>query len=424
MLFRNLKIFGKSLVICGYEYIRYKLNYINENELLNNISTKLSRMNILYTKILQWVINDNIYMDDNLKRNFEMFIENVEYTDDDIDYGIIINMLNNERIKLDSTVPIKSGTISLVYKAKLDNKDVIIKLRKKNIEAKLEEAVDYFNFLGKICNYIPIVKNFNLDRLINRNKGKLMMQIDFAQEAENTELFYYNFKDDDEIIIPKIYKNYTLDYGNVLVMDYIEGKNAFDIIKTDKLEYTDILYQFLFKCMFNYNTFHGDLHPGNLFFIEEGGKKKLGVIDFGIIREFENGPKYKICNILKYINEAEYNKLFKYIIDHVVEVIDNKITIENDKIEIVDKLIKLQKENNMLTKNIKAMDVYYLNNCLMNYNLVLSMDFSEVFLYLSSMYSLLYILQEGFNDDLFKHSFKRYCTNNLHLIMEIANEIN
>ena len=43
--------------------------------------------------------------------------------------------------------------------------------------------------------------------------------------------------------------------------------------------------------------------------------------------------------------------------------------------------------------------------------MVLNNKFSRVFLILSSMYSLLYMLQDDTNGEVFKECFKNYCNN-------------
>ena len=84
--FKNSILLIKSIYIIFIEYSKYKLNITNQIETFNNITNRLSNLNILYTKILQWIINDTIYFNDDIKKNFEKFTDNVKYDDSDIDY--------------------------------------------------------------------------------------------------------------------------------------------------------------------------------------------------------------------------------------------------------------------------------------------------------------------------------------------------
>ena len=218
--FKNSILLLKSLYICFLEYGKYKLNIINNVEVINNITTKLSNLNILYTKLLQWIINDTIYFNNEIKKNFEQFTDNVHYDESDIDHTSLLELVNNNKnIKLVSLKPIKSGTISVVYRGILDdNKPIIIKVLKKNIYEKLVESINFFKLLGKISKYIPYISKFNLNNVINNNSNQLLLQTNFIIEANNIEVFYNNFKDNTNIIIPNVYKQFTVENNNIIVI--------------------------------------------------------------------------------------------------------------------------------------------------------------------------------------------------------------
>jgi predicted unusual protein kinase regulating ubiquinone biosynthesis (AarF/ABC1/UbiB family) len=140
----------------------------------------------------------------------EAFLNNT-YNKSDIDYISLIKTLNNQDIKLLSFDPIKSGTVSLIYKGLLNDKEIVIKVMRNNIRERLIESIEYFIFLGQISRYIPYIKEFNIDSMIKDNREKIMSQLDFNREINNIENFYENFKDNNKIIIPKVYKNYSID---------------------------------------------------------------------------------------------------------------------------------------------------------------------------------------------------------------------
>ena len=93
--FKNTILLIKSIYIVSIEYVRYKLKINNEVETFNNITTRLSNLNILYTKFLQWIINDAIYTNEEIKKSLEKFTDNVEYQESDIDYISLLQLINN-----------------------------------------------------------------------------------------------------------------------------------------------------------------------------------------------------------------------------------------------------------------------------------------------------------------------------------------
>ena len=81
--------------------------------------------------------------------------------------------------------------------------------------------------------------------------------------------------------------------------------------------------------------------------------------------------------------------------------------------EDADLYYRIQKKYNILYATIKADDIYYINKELKEYNLILSLEFSKLFLFISSMYSLLYIIRHNSKDGLFEIVFNEYCENHV-----------
>jgi predicted unusual protein kinase regulating ubiquinone biosynthesis (AarF/ABC1/UbiB family) len=252
LLFNNIILLLQSVYIVGVEYTKYKLNINNNIQAFKNVTNRLSNLNILYTKILQWVVNDSVFENKEMKKILENFTDNVKYEESDIDYTTLLDLVNNNNIKLESLKPIKSGTLSLVYKGILnDETSVIIKILKNNIKYKLEESIKYFIFLSKISKYIPYINECNLDKIVVDINSNLILQINFDQEVKNTNKFYEYFKDNKNIVIPKVYDEYTLQYSNLIVMNYINGSNIYSVDENiEKLEYLKILYEFMFEFLY------------------------------------------------------------------------------------------------------------------------------------------------------------------------------
>ena len=395
--FKNSILLIKSIYIIFIEYSKYKLNITNQIETFNNITNRLSNLNILYTKILQWIINDN-----------------VKYDDSDIDYISLLELINTHDIKLLSLKPVKSGTISIIFKGILNNnKPVIIKMIKKNIQIKLIESIEFFKLLGGITKYIPYISQFNLDALIRDNSKELLLQTNFTKEAENIEIFYNNYKDNENIVIPMVYKNITLSNNNVIIMDYIEGISAYSVKHEEKDNYSRILYNFIFESIFKFEIFHGDLHPGNILFIKDNDNYKIGIIDYGIIGKINSDLKQSICIFFKRLIEKKYDTVFNIVLDKLTEPINNNTIEKYSKDKIINELTIMQKKHNILVSSIKANDVYYINKVLKEHNLVLSLDFSKLFLFISSMYSLLYIIRHNIDDGMFEAVFNDYCNTHI-----------
>jgi hypothetical protein len=66
---------------------------------------------------------------------------------------------------------------------------------------------------------------------------------------------------------------------------------------------------------------------------------------------------------------------------------------------------------------MKATDIYHMNEVLKEYDLKLSLGFSKIFLFMGSMYSLLYILQEKIDGEIFQHVFNEYTSKHIYVYL-------
>ena len=108
-----------------FQYVKFRLNIIDNNKMIKNICNDLSKTNIFYLKCFQWGIQDIYDIDEELMSYFKRFYDNVPYSEDDIDFEIfnkISNYVNKENINFsfNSLIPIKSGVVALVFKGKLN----------------------------------------------------------------------------------------------------------------------------------------------------------------------------------------------------------------------------------------------------------------------------------------------------------------
>ncbi|MBU1708384.1 MAG: AarF/ABC1/UbiB kinase family protein [Proteobacteria bacterium] len=113
----------------------------------------------------------------------------------------------------------------------------------------------------------------------------LKLEADYEKEAEFLQKALDIFKEHDEIVVPKYYKDYST--SRVLTMDYLPGKHLQDFIKDDPTQelrnhFGELISVALMRLTYHSNTFYADPHPGNFLMMDDG---RLGFIDFGCHRE-------------------------------------------------------------------------------------------------------------------------------------------
>ena len=193
-------------------YIIYKLsNKTPEdyNNMVKNITIKISTKNIFFTKIFQAFANNNNLVDKDLFNYFITYTDNVRYDTNEIDYDGLYDLINiatkhGDDLTLDSDIPIKSGNIALVYTGKLNGKNIVIKYRRNNITEKFNKSMNELRLLVNISKKMPYLCDLNIDDLFEENLEIMINQLDFLNEVKNIEIFYEKFKDVNTICIPKV----------------------------------------------------------------------------------------------------------------------------------------------------------------------------------------------------------------------------
>jgi len=183
--------------------------------------------------------------------------------------------------------PIASASLSQVHFAVLKSGEkVVLKVQRPYVKTevlndlkKLEEILVFFKFF-----FPKKEKRTNLFNGFKEFKRYTVQELDFAHEGEIIERFRNNFAGWDDILFPKIYSNYSTE--KLLILEQVAGLRLKEVIQKlskEKKEKLNIrLAEMELKMFISDGLFHADLHPGNIFFKEDG---KIVLLDFGMYGE-------------------------------------------------------------------------------------------------------------------------------------------
>jgi len=127
--------------------------------------------------------------------------------------------------------------------------------------------------------------------------GFLCVQADFTTEAHNLSIFRQNFAGHSDVVIPKVFHPWVS--SNVLVMSFEEGESLSTLVGTkmaddeeklpwqspekDKKEAWGQIVDSFWAMVFKHRFVHGDLHPGNILWQTQRGRRpRLVLIDCGL----------------------------------------------------------------------------------------------------------------------------------------------
>ena len=373
------------LFIFGTELIIYAL-FNDYMLLIDRLTMRLSSINILCVKVFQAFASNNSLIDDETNNKLLQFTDNAPWNCSDIILHDLIEVANKYKLylKLGYEIPINSGMISLVFKAYKSNnylEPVIIKMKRNNIEQKLNDSIDNLLFLIYILSFIPIINKYQISEVVNKNIEIIRHQTDFLKEVDNMNRIKTNCKNIKYVKIPLADRKITEEYPNCIVMEYIKGIKINQIQKDDYEGFAKQIIKFGFVTTIVHGVTHGDLHGGNILFIKDDEDKKypykLGVIDFGIIYELESQYKGLVFDMLTQMfestpRESAIKLLNSGIIDPpgILEQIPKK-DYENIiafTTEIIDETINNSKKANQVQiyKFISKLKDYLNNSILSN----------------------------------------------------------
>ena len=297
---RHVWFLLNTLWIIFSEYLIYMV-FRDYPCFIYRVTTNLASINILYVKAFQAVALNNNLISESINNQLIRFTDNAPWNYDDLDFFTLVQISDELNLEFRDGFenPINSGMISLVFKVykRETNEPVIVKIKRANIDRKLEEAIEDLLYVIDILSFIPFFKKYQISQTIRNCVDIISVQTDFDIEVKNMNIIKRNCRKLKYVQIPSARKEVTDTYPNVIVMDYIEGVPIHKIDPADYEPFAKLVMKFGLVTALMHGITHGDLHSGNILFIKDDNTYKIGVIDFGIVYEIEETYKNVLFQI-------------------------------------------------------------------------------------------------------------------------------
>ncbi|RMG98244.1 MAG: AarF/ABC1/UbiB kinase family protein [Deltaproteobacteria bacterium] len=193
--------------------------------------------------------------------------------------------------------PLAAASIAQVHRATLTcGRKVVFKVQRPGIRRKIESDTSIMLALAsQLEDAFDEARAMDVVGVVQGFAKSILQEIDFRIEARNLERFRHNFREHANVVFPAVESD--LSTSEVLCMEYIEGRKFSDLIEAgeDIRPWVDTYFDGAYKMLFIDGFFHGDLHPGNVFVLDEG---KLAVIDCGMVGRLSPSMQDKIIEIL------------------------------------------------------------------------------------------------------------------------------
>ncbi len=176
--------------------------------------------------------------------------------------------------------PVASASLAQVHRAVLkDGRVCAVKVQYPGIERIVDIDLANMTFFIGLLNKLDRSMDYRF--IAEEMRKNIPLELDFINEGHNAERIAADFADVDDVIVPKIYWEYTS--RRVLTMEYIDGVKVTDAAGLERMgvdasDVAKILVYAFAEMIINHGFFHADPHPGNLF-VQPG--PKLVLLDFG-----------------------------------------------------------------------------------------------------------------------------------------------
>ncbi len=183
-----------------------------------------------------------------------------------------------------SPIPLASASLAQVHKARLrDGRLVAVKVQYPDIAAVIDLDLRNFTFFINLLSRLE--RGFDFRVILREVRRYVPLELDFVHEGKNAERMAQNFARRDDVLVPRIYWEYTT--SRVLVMEYMEGIKITDVealreAGIDTREVAQKLTEIYCQQVLLDGFFHADPHPGNLL-VQPG--PKIVFLDFGLAKD-------------------------------------------------------------------------------------------------------------------------------------------
>ena len=213
--------------------------------------------------------------------------------------------------------PYAAGSIAQVHRAKLaSGTPVILKIRRPGIEAKIDADLRIIEHVAHLVEHeIPEVRRYRPVQIVGQLRGSLERELDLAVEARNTERFARNFADDLDILVPRVYWEWTSSAMNV--QEHIEGIRGNDLVAIDNagLDRKALAARgadAVLKMILVDGFFHADPHPGNVMYLPGN---RIALIDFGMVGRLSPVRRRQIVDLLAGLARHDEETMLEVLLD-------------------------------------------------------------------------------------------------------------
>ena len=197
-----------------------------------------------------------------------------------------------------NTTALSGASLGQVYLARYQDKDVIVKVSRPNVEELIENDIYVLKkILPLATRFIDPNLRFSAEAMLSQFIETIYEEMNYRIEAHNLITIKRNLADDKTVIVPNVFLERTSKH--VLTMEYVPGIKITDIVTLDAIgidreRLVIRIHRLFFKMLLRHNIFHADPHPGNISITENG---IIILYDFGMVGRLDSKTRLRLIRL-------------------------------------------------------------------------------------------------------------------------------
>jgi ubiquinone biosynthesis protein len=194
--------------------------------------------------------------------------------------------------------PLATASIAQTHRALLKSgRDVVVKVRRPGIVEQVELDLSVLRSTARLLEgHSATAQLLQVEALADELEVHLRDELDFVQEAYNTELIAGLIEPYDKVTAPQVIRPYLTE--RVLVLEWIDGRKVTEAHGLAPDLAAELARQFFSAYVLQVveeGVYHADPHQGNVLLTDDG---RLALLDFGLLGRIDEDTRSGLSLLL------------------------------------------------------------------------------------------------------------------------------
>ncbi|CAI1180535.1 ABC1 kinase family protein [Serratia quinivorans] len=231
--------------------------------------------------------------------------------------------------------PLAAASMAQIYRARLHSGEaVVIKVLRPGLAKTIHADLRLLAYLAEtVEQQSPALARYRPRQMVRALATALNHELDLTHEGNNCERVAEQFAQQPEVVIPKIYWQWSSK--RLLVQEFLPGIAPENPQQLATAGFNGPLLaqrgaQAFMKMVLEHRLYHADPHPGNVMALADN---RVGFIDFGMVGQLSERRRNQLLLLLQAIAEREsggiVNTLIAWSDSDPLDLLDLELAAQN-----------------------------------------------------------------------------------------------